>query len=95
MRTIERGPLSRSLVQPNPGWGDLCEVCENMIMQGKCGGETRERICKKLSRQFRKDEIVDLVRLSVKGRETTLQDVRNRDFVEICSAFSDIGRGGP
>ena len=71
-----------SIVQPNPGWGKLCDSCRHLGDR-----EDAQMPCKIV--EWAPGELVapNLFRRSIKGRPTKLSDVYEREFEEICSSY--------
>lgn len=84
----DRSQLEHAGVQPNPGWGVLCESC-------KFADQARGDLgCRKVewphpnSPGERVPTIPTLVRLSLGGRDARRDDVFGVDFEERCSDYS-------
>lgn len=68
--------FERSWVQPNPGWGVLCEICVHRICRPPNSSDC----------PCAKDAWIE--RQSSGGRDVSIYDEYGVDFTEDCNAFS-------
>ena len=76
------GQFKHSIVQPNPGWGDICEWCTYRFENPK----DSDFPCK-LFLAKEEDVRPNLERLSLNGDDVFVSSVRGVDFVEFCGRF--------
>lgn len=81
--------LLRTQVQPNAGWGDLCEDCEHAnsrLIDNSVLVVNTDFPCEKWGNKY--PPYPNLLRYSNTGKEAKVSDVRGVDFVELCLAFA-------
>jgi len=69
-----------SIVQPNPGWGTLCESCIHRQAALESGIPCEKALA----------GIVNLERTSIGGQDVTIRHRFGEDFQETCDLFRAV-----
>lgn len=78
--------VPRSVVQPNPGWGSLCESCKH---RDRSNIEHDDNPCALFKKEFRPPFKATLARYSINAADVSMHAVLNRDFVELCKGYEE------
>lgn len=85
-KTSRHWSMEPSKVQPNPGWGKLCEFCLNRLSY-----DDNQLPCSKVKWIGKSLMAPDLYRLSTDGQEVWDSDRFGYDYQEKCDEYTYDG----